>query len=112
MNRAWLRVLWASCSAIGIAAAQNAAPEKEARLRFSNAAAQASARFQAAESVEARLRDRGDALHPGITVLRAQIEAALDEANAALGRNEAGDAGAALTRAEALLERFAQRLGF
>jgi ElaB/YqjD/DUF883 family membrane-anchored ribosome-binding protein len=111
MNGKLLRVLALAGMATGVAAAQNAPPEKELRLRFGNAGARASASFQSADSIEAELHSRGDALHPLIAALRAQIEAALDEAREALDRNDVADAGEAIARAEALTERFARHFG-
>jgi phage shock protein A len=86
MNRFLLRALVLSGIAIGAATAQNAASEKELRLRFGNAAARASAWFQSAE-------------------------AALDEAHTALDRNDAAEADEAIIRAQALIDRFARHFG-
>ena len=91
--------------------AQTASTEKEVRLRFGNTAARASAWFQSADALEARLRDCASTLHPQIATLRGQIEAALDEAHAALDRNDTANADEAIARAQALIDRFARHFG-
>jgi hypothetical protein len=111
MNRAWLRNLALSGIAIGAATAQNAPSEKQLHRRFGNAAARASAWFQSAAAFEARLRDDASTLHPQIATLRGQIEAALDEAHAALDRNDTAEADEAIIRAQALIDRFARHFG-
>ena len=110
MNRL-LRVLALSIIVAGVILAQTSPTEKELRLRFGNAAARASAWFQSSDAFEARLRDDASTLHPQIALLRGQIEAALDEAHAALDRNEAAQADEAIVRAQALLDRFARHFG-
>jgi hypothetical protein len=95
----------------GLAHAQNAPPAKELRIRFGNAVAHATANFQSADSIEAKLRYCGSTLHPQIASLRVLIEMALDDARAALDVNAYDDAAASVVRAEALLDRFARRLG-
>jgi hypothetical protein len=111
MNRLLLRGL-ALCSIVaGVTLAQSVPAEKELRLRFGNAAARASAWFQSADTFEARLRESGSTLHPQIATLRGQIEAALDEAHAALDRNDAAEADEAIIRAQALIDRFARHFG-
>jgi ElaB/YqjD/DUF883 family membrane-anchored ribosome-binding protein len=111
MRRASLRVLAVFGIALGVGAAQNASPTAELRIRFGNAAASATANFQSADAIEAKLRQRGSTLHPQIASLRVQIEAALDSAQSALDANDDAGASAAVIRAEALIDRFARRLG-
>jgi hypothetical protein len=94
-----------------LASAQNAPPPKELRIRFGNAVAHATANFQSADSIEAQLRYDGCTLHPQMATLRVLIEMALDDARAALDANAYDDAAAAIVRAEALIDRFAGRLG-
>ena len=50
-------------------------------------------------------------LHPDIATLRARLEAALDQADAAIGRDDLAAANEALDIAQALLDKFAARLG-
>lgn len=85
--------------------------EKDLRLRFGYVSTRAVANFRSADSIEERLRAEGSTLHPQLIALRLRIEAALDEAQAALDRNDRAGANKAITRAGALLDRFAQRLG-
>jgi hypothetical protein len=90
---------------------QTAARLKEAHHRFDMVATRAVANFRSANSIEERLRADGATLHPQLIALRLQIEAALDEAEAALARSDVDTASKATDRAEGLLERFARRLG-
>jgi hypothetical protein len=85
--------------------------EKELRMRFGLLATRAVANFRAADSIEDRLRNKGAVLHPQLTALRLRIEAALDEAQAALDKSDAGTAGEAISRGEVLLDRFARKIG-
>jgi len=110
MNQ-FLRTLALSTIVAGMTLAQTSPTERELRLRFSNAAARASAWFQSSDAFEARLRDCASTLHPQIATLRAQIESALDEAHAALDRNDTADADEAIVRAQALIDRFARHFG-
>jgi hypothetical protein len=67
--------------------------------------------FRSADSIEANLEARGLALHPDFTVLRARLQSALDESDAAISRNDVAAAREALDRAQALLDKSAVRLG-
>jgi ElaB/YqjD/DUF883 family membrane-anchored ribosome-binding protein len=96
---------------IGSLAAQGTAVEKEARLRFGQVATRAVAHFRAADSIEAGLREDGATLHPQLIELRLRIEAALDETQAAMDKGDFKAAKESIERAEALLDRFARRLG-
>ncbi len=88
-----------------------AARLKDARHRFDLVATRAVANFRSADSIEEHLRADGATLHPQLIALRLQIEAALDETQAALDKGDVDTAKKATDRAEGLLERFARRLG-
>jgi hypothetical protein len=111
MNRTPFCALALVAIGVGVCGAQTVSPVKELRIRFGNVAARASASLQCADAIEARLRARGSTLHPQIAFLRVQIEAALDEAQAALASNDDAGASAALVRAEALIDRFGRHFG-
>jgi hypothetical protein len=84
---------------------------KDAKKRLGLLATRAIANFRSADSIEANLNEHGQSLHPQLVTLRLRIEAALDEAQAAVDHNQPNDAKEALDTAQSLLERFAQRLG-
>jgi ElaB/YqjD/DUF883 family membrane-anchored ribosome-binding protein len=86
-------------------------PQKDAERRFGLIATRAAANFRSADSIEANLNERGHSLHPQIVALRLRIEAALDEARKAIDQADLAAANQALDRAQALLQRYAQRLG-
>jgi hypothetical protein len=86
-------------------------PEKDAKKRLGLIATRAIANFRSADSIEANLGARGETIHPQLAALRLRIEAALDEAQTAVDHGQSADANKALDNAQALLDRFAQRLG-
>lgn len=85
--------------------------QRDARHHFDLAATRAAANFRSADSIDARLQRDGQTLHPRMAVLRARIEAALSEARYEMDRADYPDAEDALTRADALLDRFAREIG-
>ena len=85
--------------------------QKDAQRRLGLVATRAIANFRSADSVEANLNAQGHSLHPEIVALRLRIEAALDEAQEALDQADPAAANKALDRAQALLQRFIQRMG-
>jgi phage shock protein A len=89
----------------------SAQPQKDTERRLGLLATRASANFRSADSIEASLHARGHSLHPQIVALRLRIEAALDEAQKAVDHADPAAANEALDRAQALLQRFIQRLG-
>jgi hypothetical protein len=86
-------------------------PQKDAQRRLGLLATRAIANFHSADSIEANLNARGLSLHPQIAALRLRIEAALDEAQKAVEDADPAAANEALDRAQALLQRFIQRMG-
>ena len=89
------------------------AQEKEADVRehFDLVATRATAIFQSAGSIDERLKDQGATLHPQLAALRMRADVAIRAARAALDKHDLAAAESALKRAEALLDRFASRLG-
>jgi uncharacterized protein HemX len=108
--------------ALGVVSAQNAPSpqspaqlqtkaQKDAQKRLGLIATRAIANFRSADSIEANLVSQGQTLHPQLITLRLRIEAALDEAQTAVNQNDTATAKEALDTAQALLDRYAQRLG-
>src|SRR5579863_975563 len=108
--------------AAGVVCAQNAPSpqspaqpqnkaQKDAQKRLGLIATRAIANFRSADSIEANLVSQGQTLHPQLITLRLRIEAALDEAQTAVDQNDTATAKEALDTAQALLDRYAQRLG-
>ena len=97
--------------ALGAAFAQDAAGIKEARHRFDLVSTRAGANLHAADSIEWRLNQDGATLHPQLIALRLRIGASLEEAHDAISEGDLKTANAAMEKAEALVERFARRLG-
>jgi hypothetical protein len=104
-------ILLASILLANPAMAQSPSAMRAARLRFGQAATRAMANFRSADSIEDRLRAQGSTLHPQLIGLRLRIEAALNDTEAALGNSDLEAAGESMKRAEALLDRFARKLG-
>jgi hypothetical protein len=92
-------------------AAQETAAQRETRHHFDLAAIRAAANFRSADSIDARLQQDGAVLHPQLAALRMRIEAALSEARFEMDRRDYPAAEDALTRAQALLDRFAKAIG-
>jgi hypothetical protein len=86
-------------------------PRKEMRYSLGLVETRTAANFQAADSIEANLAAEGSTLHPQLVTLRLRIQAALDEARKALAKDDLGSAGKAIQRAEAMLDRFAAKIG-
>jgi multidrug resistance efflux pump len=106
--------------ALGVICAQDAPgsrvpaparPQKDTERRLGLLSTRAVANFRSADSIEANLNARGHSLHPQIVALRLRIEAALEEAQKALDHSDLAGANQALDNAQALLQRFIQRLG-
>ena len=91
--------------------AASPAAMREMRHRLGLVAVRAIAYFRSADSIESNLKEQGAALHPDIVVLRLRLEAALDQSDKAIDRCDLAGAGKAVERAQALLERFAAKLG-
>lgn len=81
------------------------------RKRLGLVATHAIACFRSADSIESNLERHGLILAADIAILRLRLEGSLDDADAALGRGDLSSANEALTLAEALVEKFAARLG-
>lgn len=88
-----------------------AQPQKDTERRLGLLVTRATANFRSADSIEANLNALGHSLHPQIVALRLRIEAALDEAQKAIDHADLAAANEALDKAQALLQRFIQRLG-
>jgi hypothetical protein len=106
-----MRYLWIVCLMAATLAAQETPELREARHHFDLAASRATANFRSADSIEANLRRQGAVLHPLLTALRVRIEAALSEARFEMDQRDYPAAEDALTRADALLDRFARQVG-
>ena len=85
--------------------------QKDAQKRLGLIATRAIANFHSADSIEANLNRHGPSLHPQTVALRLRIEAALDEAQKAIDQADPAAANEELDMAQALLQRFIQRLG-
>jgi len=116
------KCLLALLLAIGVAGAQNPpAPQtpaqaqtpaqKETKRRLALLATRAIANFRSADSIEASLSAHGQSLHPQLVTLRLRIEAALDEAQGDVDQGDLKSAKEDLDTAQALLDRYIQRLG-
>jgi hypothetical protein len=79
--------------------------------RLGLVATRAIAYFRSADSIEENLKEQGATLHPDIVSLRLRLEAAMDETDKAIDQCDLTAAGKALERAQALLDRFAAKLG-
>lgn len=94
---------------------QRPAPEppavREMRHRLLLVATRAIGYFMSADSIEASLRSQGLSLRPDIAVLRVRLEAALDQTEAAIDRGDLDAAGKSMDIAQALVDRFAAKLG-
>jgi hypothetical protein len=100
--------------ACGLAAQQRTPEPPEARAarhHFDLVATRSAANFRSADSIEANLRGDGAVLHPRLVSLRLRVEAALSEARYEMGEHDYTAAEDALTRADALLDRFAKAIG-
>ena len=85
--------------------------QRDAQHRLGLVATRAVANFHSADSIEANLNRHGHTLNPQIVALRVRIEAALDEAQKAIDQGDPAGANEELDMAQALLQRFIQRLG-
>jgi ElaB/YqjD/DUF883 family membrane-anchored ribosome-binding protein len=105
-----MKYLWIVCLAAATLAAET--PEvREARHHFDLAATRAAANFRSVDSIEANLHQQGSVLHPQLVALRLRIEAALSEARYEMDQHDYPAAEDALTRTDALLDRFARQIG-
>jgi uncharacterized membrane protein len=99
------------CLAAATLAAQETPRQRETKHHIDLAAIRAAANFRSADSIDARLREDGAVLHPQLTALRMRIEAALSEARFEMDHEDYPAVEDALTRADALLDRFAKAIG-
>jgi hypothetical protein len=94
------------------ATAQDAARQRaDAQLQFGLVATRAVANFRSADSIEASLNEDGATLNASLAALRVNIEKALDDAQAAIDKNDFAAAKTRIERAGAMLDRFARALG-
>src|SRR5579863_6255099 len=98
------------CLAVASLTAQQTPEQREARHHFVLVSTRAAANFRSADSIDARLHADGAVLHPQLIALRLRIEAALSEARFEMDGRDYPAAEDALTRAEALLDRFARQI--
>jgi hypothetical protein len=84
---------------------------RDMRHRLMLVATRAIGYFMSADSIEASLQSQGLSLHTDIAVLRVRLEAALDETQAAIDKGDLDRAGKSVDIAQALLDRFAAKLG-
>lgn len=96
-------------SAASLAGADSA--EKAARLKFVHSSTRAEANFRVADNLEAQLKEQGLTPHAQLTTMRLRIESALDLARSAMERSDWTTVDEAVTRADAILDRFAKRIG-
>jgi hypothetical protein len=99
------------CALATTLAAQESTTLRAAKHHFDLVAIRASANFRSADSIDARLAEDGAVLHPRLVTLRMRIEAALSEARYEMDQHDYAASDEALTRAEALLDRFAKEIG-
>lgn len=91
--------------------AQETPELREAKHHFDLAAIRAAANFRSADTIAAHLQEDGAVLHPRLTELRLRIEAALSEARYEIDQHDYPAAEDALTRTQALLDKFAKEIG-
>jgi uncharacterized membrane protein len=106
-----MKYLWITCVLAATLAAQETAEQREAKHHFDLAAIRAAANFRSADSIDAHLHEDGAVLHPRLAGLRMRIEAALSEARYEMDQHDYAAAEDALTRVQALLDRFAKEIG-
>jgi hypothetical protein len=106
-----MKHLWIACLLAATLAAQEPPELRAARHHLDLVATRAAANFRSADSIEENLRADGAVLHPRLIALRARIEAALSEARYDIDQHDYSAAEDALTRGEALLDRFAKEIG-
>jgi uncharacterized membrane protein len=106
-----MKYLLLACLMAFTLTAQETAEQREARHHFDLAAIRAAANFRSADAIDARLQKNGQVLHPRLTALRLRIEAALSEARFEMDQKDYPSTEEALTRADALLDRFAKEIG-
>jgi hypothetical protein len=106
MKHLWIALLLAATLAAGESPAQ-----REAKHHFDLTAIRAAANFRSADTIAEHLREDGAVLHPRLVELRLRIEAALSEARYEMDQPDFPAAEDALTRADALLDRFAKEIG-
>jgi hypothetical protein len=97
--------------AASAAAAEGQTPAKDARHQLMLASTRAEANFRVADALDWRLRDQGLMLHAQLIAMRLRIQATLNDARAAFEEGDFAGFNESLTRADALIERFAKRIG-
>jgi ElaB/YqjD/DUF883 family membrane-anchored ribosome-binding protein len=106
-----IHVIFAALLLLAPAIADDSAALKSARQHFGLVATRATANFKSADNIEERLKAQGSTLHPSLVTLRLRIEAALDKAEAALGKGDVKTAVEQTRQAEGMLDKFAKKLG-
>ena len=84
---------------------------KAARNSFMLVSTRATALFQSADTIEARLEAQGATLRPSTTTLRLRIERTLDQAEASLNKADVTHAKEHIKVADELVDRFERRIG-
>lgn len=106
------RILLAFSCVFGAALAEDAPLSKrDLNKRLGLVATRAIANFRSADSIDNNLKAMGVTLHPQLVSLRLRIEGSLDRAEAAIDHNDLAEASEALDQAQALLDRYAAKLG-
>ncbi len=90
--------------------AQNAAT-RAVRHRFSVIVARSIAYFHISDTIDENLMAQGMGLTGEVLVLRLRLETELDRTDEALSLGDLAAAGKSLDRAQALLDRYASKLG-
>jgi ElaB/YqjD/DUF883 family membrane-anchored ribosome-binding protein len=106
-----MKYVWIAFLMAATLTARESPELREAKHHFDLTATRAAANFRSADSIEANLHEQGSVLHPRLTALRLRIEAALSEARFEMDQHDYPAAEDALTRADALLDRFAREIG-
>ena len=106
-----LAILLAPAVAQDAPPARNSTAKRDMNRRLGLVATRAIANFRSADAIENNLKSHGATLHPDLVSLRLRIESSLDEAEAAIGHDDLAAAKEALDRAQALLDRYAAKLG-
>ena len=94
-----------------LAATQAETPVQEARHKLMLSSTRAEANFHVADALDWRLRDQGLTFHAQLIALRLRIQATLTDARAAFDEGDLAGVDEWLTRADALIDRYAKRIG-
>lgn len=85
--------------------------ENAARMKMIHSSTRAEANFRVADNLDSQLRQQGLTINAQLITMRLRIESAMDQARAAMEKSDWAAMDEALTRADAILDRFAKRIG-